>query len=107
MSNIGKFLKKHFQNMGVELSTDMTHEWVNYADSSMINHAVIVGIFVDYDEESGVLILVSAADSETKIYIPEDSVKMFWAAGVGKSMMGNIKTLMGTGNKSFKKRDIM
>ena len=107
MSNIGKFLKKHFQDKGVEFSTDMTHEWVNFADSSMVNHAVIAGIFVDYDEESGVLILQSMHDKDTIIYIPEDSVKMFWAAGSSKTILENTKTLMGTGNRSSKKRDIM
>jgi len=106
MAKIGKFLEKRFKNKEVHLYSGMDREWITYADSSMINGTVVTGIFSEYDEECGVLIMKTLNQSG-ELYISEDSIEMFWAPGF--KILENTITIMNTGQRVFngKNRDIM
>lgn len=106
MAKVGKFFEKRFKGKQIEFYVGVDREWINYADSSVINGSLLSAIFKEYDESSGVLIF-ETIDGEHDIYVSEDSIDMFWEPGF--AMLEHSKTIMNTGQGAFnrKKRDIM
>jgi len=104
MTNIGLFLEKNFKNKHVELYTGDESDYIHYNDTDTFNRAIICGIFVSYDKDSGVITLVDTVG--TKFFISESAIQMFWEPGF--NILTCTKTTMNTGKQWIKKkRDFM
>ena len=79
MSKIGRFIIKHFKDKEIEMFTNNESETINYADSNNFSWTIIVGKVVDYDDESGTIIL--EGPDHKRFYVNEYSVLLFWEPG--------------------------
>ena len=100
--SVGKFLKRHFQDQEVEFFTGSEAEWLLKAESNAINHMVVHAIFVDYDEECGVLTFAPIYDQNLRFYVAEDCIVKFWRPGL--KFMKSVKTTV-SGNKLYDKKN--
>lgn len=102
MANVGKFFEKHFKNKEVEIFTSNENEYVHYADTDMFSWTIVKGVFVEYDEDSGILVL-EASGSKKRFYLNEWKIELFWEPGFDyREIIG--KTITGPTKKA---RDIM
>ena len=106
MAQKGKFLEKKFKNQQIMFTMDQTTEWIEYDDATAINSTVICAIYIDYDEDCGIITFQGTID-KIEFYIPEDSITMFWTSEQFR-FLENTKTILNTGKKFLKvDRDIM
>ena len=79
MTKIGKFFEKKFKNKEVEVFTSNENEYIHYADTDMFSWTIITGIFIEYDEESGVLVFET--NNKKRFYLNEFKIELFWEPG--------------------------
>jgi len=105
--DIGKFIEKHLQNQKIELFVGDESDWYSYADNDSMSYVLIVATFKDYDEESGVLTMISEQGYE--FYIAENKIEMFWKSGNNFNIMDTTTSTIRSGKKRLKgkNRDIM
>lgn len=103
--SVGQFLKRHFQDQEVEFLSDLEIEWVLKAESNTINHMIVHAIFIDYDEECGVLVFAPIYDPNARFYVAESCILKFWRPGL--NIMKSAKASV-SGHKLYaKNKDFM
>lgn len=109
MSNrTGRFIEKYLQNQKIEMYVGDETDWFTYADNDSMSYVLIVATFKDYDDESGILIMLSEQGHE--FYISESKIEMFWKADTGFNIMDTTTSTIRSGKnrlKNKKNRDIM
>lgn len=107
MSKIGIFLKKHFQDKKLELYVGDKGDWYHYSDNESMSYVLIISIFKDYDEESGVVTLLS--ETGHTFWVSEDKIEMFWEHGKRFDIMKTSTSTIRSGHSILKnkQRDIM
>ena len=103
--SIGKFLEKNFKNQEVELFVDHDVEWISYAETTKINGMIVHGVFIAFDEETGIITLEAIHDKQT-FYISEGFIQMFWKPGFRCTESVKVFWSGQKLNKSGKGRDI-
>ena len=101
----GKFIQKHFKNKKIEIYTGDESSWLSYFDHDMMNHSLIIGTVKDFDEDSGIITLLS--ETNKIFYMSEDNIVMFWEAEKGFNLRDTTSTVIKTGKKPTKNKDIM
>ncbi len=109
MANTGKFMKKNLQGQRLELYVGDQADWFSYADNDSMSYVLIVGTFKDYDEDSGIITLIS--ETGHIFWIGEDKIEMFWKAGTSFNIMETTTSTIRSGRQLLKgknkNRDIM
>ena len=103
----GKFMKKHLQDKKLEFYVGDEADWFSYADNDAMSYVLIVGIFKDYDEDSGVITMI--AETGHTFWIAEEKIEMFWLSGNRFDIMKTSTSTIRSGSNKLKKknRDIM
>lgn len=108
----GKFIYKYLKGKSIDMYIGDQAESLNYSDTDMSSYAVLVGVVKDYDEDSGIITLIS--EQGRVFYVAEVKVGVFWESDssfnileVTKSTLRNSKNGKDRMKKPKKHRDIM
>ena len=108
MANTGKFMKKYLQDQKLEIYVGDESDWLSYADNDSMSYVLVIGTFKDYDEDSGVITLIS--ETNHTFWIGEEKIEMFWKADTNFNIMETTTSTVRSGKQFLKKaknRDIM
>jgi len=105
MSKAGLFMARHLQDKKIELYVGDESDWYSYADNDSMSYVLIVGTFIDYEEDSGIITLKTKTGHT--IWISETKVEMFWEAGKRFNILEATTSTIRSGKNLNKNRDII